>query len=48
MKGKLLDQRDLSQGGYPGQEIAVRMPDGSFYKARMFLVKRKLCLAAAG
>ena len=47
MKGKLLDQRGLKQGGYPGQEIAIKMPDGSVYKARIFLVKRKLCLAAA-
>src|SRR5262249_26529923 len=26
--------------------IAVKMPDGSVYQALMFLVKRKLCLAA--
>src|SRR3954469_21109180 len=25
MKGTLLGQRDLRQGGYPGQEIAVKM-----------------------
>src|SRR3954469_7271009 len=47
MKGKLLDRRGLEQDGYPGQEIAVKMPDGSVYKARMFLGTRKLCLAAA-
>ena len=47
MEGKLLDQRDLKRDGYPGQEITVKMRTGSVYKARMFLVKRKLCLAAA-
>jgi hypothetical protein len=47
MKGRLLDQRSLTQGGYPGREIAVEIPDGSVYKARMFLVERRLCLAAA-
>jgi hypothetical protein len=47
MRGKLLGQRGLRQYEYPGQEIVVKMPDGSLYKARMFLVKRKLCLAAA-
>jgi hypothetical protein len=47
MRGKLLDQRALKQYEYPGQEIVVKMPDGSIYKARMFLVKRTLCLAAA-
>jgi hypothetical protein len=47
MGGKLLDQRALKQDEYPGQEIAAEMPDGSVYKARMFLVRRRLYLAAA-